>query len=195
MRLELKFLIIALIAAVAALPVALLLQGQAKELKIERSENNNLRLQIETKHKELEQKNLQIEQDKQKQLDLEKQLQTKREAEAKVAATRTQAPDKAPLPSIQGSGNCESYRPIVAQYNWDVSTALAIMRAESGCRPNAVSPTNDHGLMQINKGLAIYGQQIYDPAHNVRVAFENKYLKGGWSHWTVYNTGAYKKYL
>src|SRR3990167_4457593 len=78
---------------------------------------------------------------------------------------------------------CEQYRPLVAQYGWSVSVAMAVMKAESGCNPNAISPTNDHGLFQLNR------IPIYEPAANIRYAYYNKYLKGGWSHWTVCNKG------
>lgn len=78
---------------------------------------------------------------------------------------------------------CERYRPLVEQYGWNVSVAMAVMQAESGCNPNAISPTNDHGLFQLNR------IPIYDPAENVSYAYYNKYLKGGWSHWAVCNRG------
>ncbi len=93
------------------------------------------------------------------------------------------------------TGACSRFSGLFSQYGWDVRTAIAICMAESGGDTNIVSPTDDHGLMQINHGLAIYGSGIYDPATNIRIAFQEKYQKGGWSHWTVYKTGAYLKYL
>lgn len=57
------------------------------------------------------------------------------------------------------------------------------MSKESGCNPNAVGRTNDHGLFQINKGLAIHGKKIYDPEFNVRLAYEGYYKKRGWNPW------------
>lgn len=98
-----------------------------------------------------------------------------------------------PAPVAQG---CEAYRPIIAQYAWDVRTAMAIMRAESGCNPTATSPSAgnydgvpDYGLFQL------HGLQVYDPAENIRLAYTIKYLKGGWKHWSVYNSGKYLSYL
>lgn len=85
--------------------------------------------------------------------------------------------------------SCEQYLPIIRQYEWDHSIAYAIMKAESGCNPNAISPTNDHGLFQL------HGIAEYIPAKNIEIAYKEKYLKGGWKHWTVYKTGTYKKYL
>jgi len=81
------------------------------------------------------------------------------------------------------TGACESYRGLVSKYNWPVDTVLAIMKAESGCNPNAVSPTDDHGLMQL------HGIRIYDPAKNIRYAYYNKYMQGGFSHWVVCTKG------
>ena len=78
---------------------------------------------------------------------------------------------------------CEQYRSEVAKYNWPVNTVLRIMKAESRCNPNAVSPTNDHGLMQL------HGIPIYDPAKNIAYAYNEKYMKGGFSHWTVCTNG------
>jgi hypothetical protein len=79
-------------------------------------------------------------------------------------------------------------------------TAMAIAHAESNLNPNALSPVNsdggkDAGLFQYHWGYELYGDQIFDPVFNSKVAYENKYLKGGWTHWTVYKTGAYLKWL
>ena len=84
---------------------------------------------------------------------------------------------------VVASAGCEQYRAEVSKYGWNVNIALAVMYAESGCNPNAASPTNDHGLMQL------HGIRIYDPAQNIAYAYNNKYLQGGWSHWTVCTKG------
>lgn len=118
-----------------------------------------------------------------------------------LAHLHTKKKPATPAPSAsrkvaQVSPGVEQWRSIVAQYDWPVNIALAIMRCESGGNPTAVSPTNDHGLFQINKGLQIYGEQIYDPAFNVKVAYEKKYkTKQSWNHWTVYKNGCYLQYL
>lgn len=102
-------------------------------------------------------------------------------AKTKRAATQTQ------IPTVRQAVNypigCEQYKPLVAKYSWDINVAMAVMYAESGCNPNAVSSTNDHGLFQL------HGIPIYNPAENVAYAYNNKYLAGGWSHWTVCNVG------
>ena len=81
------------------------------------------------------------------------------------------------------SVGCEKYKPLVAQYSWPVNTVMNIMYAESGCNPNAISSTNDHGLLQL------HAIPIYDPAKNIAYAYYNKYLQGGFSHWTVCTNG------
>jgi len=58
----------------------------------------------------------------------------------------------------------------------------AVITEESDGRKRAVSPTDDHGCFQINKGLAHYGEQIYDPDFNARIAF-NKWTRRGWNPW------------
>ena len=71
------------------------------------------------------------------------------------------------------------------------ATARRIAECESGMNPNAVSPTNDHGLFQINavhRGQfeAVTGapwSSVYDPELNTIYA---RYLYGqqGWGPWT-----------
>lgn len=105
----------------------------------------------------------------------------------------TVAPPPEPIvaerpPEVVAKVGCEAYRELVAQYDWDVNVAVAVMRAESGCNPSAISPVNydglhDHGLFQL------HGIDVYDPAENIRIAYTQKYLKGGWTHWTVCTRG------
>jgi hypothetical protein len=69
--------------------------------------------------------------------------------------------------------------------------ATKIAQCESGLRPNAVSPTNDHGLFQINavhkaEFSRITGQPwsaVYNPVHNTRYA-KVLYDRQGWAPWT-----------
>jgi soluble lytic murein transglycosylase-like protein len=175
-----------------------------KQLQVQ--ENVKLEKQLkqrEFEKKELEKKNQEIQQQKDetdtKNKDLEQQLVTKRETQATLAAAAAApaAPEQqvTQVAAAAPSAGCESYRTLFEAYDWNVTTAMAIMQAESGCNPSAVSPTNDHGLMQINQGLQIYGAGIYDPATNIRIAYTEKYQKGGWGHWSVYNSGSYAKYL
>ena len=91
---------------------------------------------------------------------------------------------------------------MASQYAWDVSIALAVMRAESGCNPDAYNPSNhdgsdDAGLMQINSihvtsGL-IEGQTRFDPAANIRADYAI-YQGSGWGAWDAINNGAYLQF-
>lgn len=80
------------------------------------------------------------------------------------------------------SYNVEQWRPIVAKYPWPVDQAMLTMSRESGGNPRAISKTDDHGLFQIHNGLTNYGQAIYDPETNVRIAY-NMYKARGWKPW------------
>lgn len=193
MKLEHKFLITAVLAIVLAVPIAQAIQHRTHLLKLEKAENSTLHLQLNTTQQELQYKNSQLDQkikddaEKQHQIDdLQKQVQAK--ADAKKAAT---------LASYT-SPQCAAYRGLVAQYDWPVSTAMAVMQAESGCR--AITPDNaaanydgvaDHGLFQL------HGINVTDPAENIRLAYTVKYLGAGrsFSPWVAYNSGAYLRYL
>lgn len=108
----------------------------------------------------------------------------------------------APVAVVLSTG-CETFRPLVSQYDWDVNTALAVMRAESSCRPDAFNGanrngSNDAGLFQVNSihvrsGL-ISDHERFDPTANVKAAYAI-YEGSGWKAWVAYSTGAYKKWL
>lgn len=98
---------------------------------------------------------------------------------------------------------CEAYRDEIAKYDWNVDVAMAIMKAESGCRTTAVG--DDYairGLHAPSCGLfqvrTLQGRpscdQLQNPATNIKWAYA-LYGASGWKPWTVYNIGAYKKYL
>jgi uncharacterized protein YxeA len=192
MKLEHKFLMITLAAIILAVPIALAAGHHANLLKVERTENSTLHLQLDTTKKQLQSNNAQLEQERrtnqqlqQKSDEQEKQLQAK--AAVKAAATV----------AAMTTPNCTAYQGLVAQYDWPVHTAMAIMQAESGCR--AVTPDNaainydgipDYGLFQL------HGINVTDPAENVRIAYEVKYLGAGRSFtpWNTYTSGAYLGY-
>jgi hypothetical protein len=89
-------------------------------------------------------------------------------------------------------------------------TALAIARAESGWRSDAVNAADaappkwgpSIGLFQIRSLVADRGTgrardetRLRDPLFNARSAYS---ISGGgrdWSPWTVFRTGAYRQYL
>lgn len=102
---------------------------------------------------------------------------------------------------VQHKG-CEAYKHLIAQYDWDLQVATAVMRAESGCNPTATNKANrngsvDRGLFQVNsvhKAKVGNLDDLYDPATNIRIAYR-VYLGSGWKAWSVYNSGAYKRFL
>lgn len=97
---------------------------------------------------------------------------------------------------------CVQYRALIAQYDWDLDTALAVCQAESGGRAQAYNPANtdgsdDKGLYQVNSvhvGRLIGDQERFNPAANVAAAYRI-YQGGGWAAWSAFNNGSYKKFL
>lgn len=191
MKLEHKILTVAVCAIVLAVPIAIATQHHTNLLKLERADNVNLHVQLKTKTEELQLKNTQLEQERQKAADQQKQIDDQKKAlEAKATAKAA-----AQLVAYK-TPNCASYRGLVAQYDWDVRTAMAVMQAESGCR--AITPDNaalnfdgisDFGLFQL------HGMDITDPAANVKAAYSVKYKTQGWGAWNAYKSGAYLAYL
>lgn len=126
----------------------------------------------------------------------------------------TPEPDPTPTPTPEpaktaqktvSTGDCEQWRPLVSQYDWDVRTAMAVMQQESTmngipCNNMAINPTDDHtswagcmgsfGLFQIN---CSHGA-VYDPAKNIAIAY-SMWRQSGWSPWSAYTSGEYAKYL
>lgn len=107
-------------------------------------------------------------------------LKQKAELNRQLSARNTavKAVSSPVVAKVAQSGGCEQYRALVAQYNWNVDTALSVMKAESGCNPNAVSPTADHGLMQL------HNRPVYDPAQNIQIAY-TMWASRGWQPWSV----------
>lgn len=85
------------------------------------------------------------------------------------------------------------------QIKW-LDTAIAICRAESGGDPNAVSNTHDYGIWQINRDAhpdlfspGLVG--VVDPVMGTKAAKTVYTAAGGWSPWSTYKSGAYRKHL
>lgn len=85
-------------------------------------------------------------------------------------------------------GDCRTFDTLFRQYAWNAATAEAICQAESGGNPDAVSLTNDYGLMQL------HNEKIFDPAQNIAAAYQ-KYQSQGWTAWTTYRSGIYSRFL
>lgn len=106
-----------------------------------------------------------------------------RQAEVQAAAKTEEIRKAEPVEPVKQEYpvGCEQYRPLVEQYDWSADAAMRVMKEESGCDPNAVSPTDDHGLMQLHK------RPIYDPAENIAVAYElyedGRVGENNWSAW------------
>lgn len=72
-----------------------------------------------------------------------------------------------------------------------LQTAVAVALAESGGNTQAVSPTSDYGLWQINLNAhrQYNQQQMFDPAQNARAMIAISGNGTNWKPWVVYNTG------
>lgn len=114
-------------------------------------------------------------------------------AEEAAAAERakTQVAQATPQtrPQTSSGGGCEQYRSLLSKYfpADQINNAMLTMQKESGCRSNAVSPTDDHGLMQINcryhcSKVGGNVNALYDPETNIKLASQI-YAGRGWTAW------------
>ena len=84
---------------------------------------------------------------------------------------------------------CQPYWEEVTKYDWNATTSIKIMYAESGCNPTAKNMSDNHrtcigsyGLMQIGCGY----DNLIEPTTNIKIAYEEKYkTKIKWNHWPV----------
>jgi hypothetical protein len=92
---------------------------------------------------------------------------------------------------------------LVQTYNWNVDVAHAICMAESGGNITAINTANadgsvDRGLMQVNSIHAdmVNGDlgSLFNPTVNLKIAY-SLYTAHGFTAWSTYNNGAYRKYL
>lgn len=119
-----------------------------------------------------------------------------------------QEPKASTLPVLQQkpttqliNGVCGQYRTIVEQYDWDVNLILAIMKAESGCKPDSINWSDGHngctgsyGLMQLACLHFSEGQDKLDVVTNIAVAYK-VYVGSGLTAWSAYTNGSYLKFL
>lgn len=121
----------------------------------------------------------------------------------KVAAVEAHAsaPSKAAVEAA-GADVCEGFRPLVAKYDWNVDIAMAVMKAESGCRTTAlghnINGTNDAGLFQVNS-IHDATDKRYDIEYNVALAYRiykdrRSWDINGWKAWSVCLNGKVKCY-
>jgi len=95
------------------------------------------------------------------------------------------------------------YESYVNKYEWDKSVARAIMHAESRCNTNAVGDTwviggiyaPSCGLFQVRTLPDRPScEELKNPELNVAWAYR-LYTARGFQPWSVFNSGAYRKYM
>lgn len=94
--------------------------------------------------------------------------------------------------AAQGHYSCSSLEQLWEQAGGSPSHALMaaeIAMAESGGNPNAISPTDDFGLWQINASNGALA--TLNPLQNAKSAIALSNNGTGWGPWTTYTSGAY----
>jgi LysM repeat protein len=92
----------------------------------------------------------------------------------------------------QGQYSCAGLEQLWVQAGGSPGAAVMaadIAMAESGGNPNAISPTNDYGLWQINGSHGSLA--TLNPQANARSAVIVSSNGTNWNPWTTYRTGAY----
>jgi LysM repeat protein len=92
----------------------------------------------------------------------------------------------------QGRYSCSSLESLWEQAGGSPAHALMaaeIARAESSGNPNAISPTDDFGLWQINASNGALA--TLNPYENARSAIILSHDGTNWDPWTTYHIGAY----
>ena len=111
----------------------------------------------------------------------------------------TEAPD--PPEILTG---CALVKAEISKYpEWNIDIMAAIAEAENRtCDPlnHNLSSAEDHGICigsygVLQVGCVHYaGQDVNSLSHNVAIAYE-VWQKQGYSAWTMYNNGIYRKFL
>jgi len=148
---------------------------------------------VDSKIRELEIKVKKLEQTKQLKIEGIKNEAATSSA-INVKPTGTQPVQRIRSANFSG-GEIESY--ILAVFEGDGPTAVAIAKAESGLNPQATNWGDarftgcpSYGIFQINR----CDQNLYNWQFNVNEAHKMFHARGWWP-WTVYKTGIYKQYL
>jgi LysM repeat protein len=92
----------------------------------------------------------------------------------------------------QGQYSCSGLEQLWEQAGGSSGVAVMaaeIAMAESGGNPDAISPTNDYGLWQINGSNGSLA--TLNPLQNARSAITLSNNGANWNPWTTYRTGAY----
>lgn len=90
---------------------------------------------------------------------------------APAAATPAADPVHAYVKKHAGTAKANAYAPIInakaAKYHLPPMLIAKIIKLESNFNPKETSPKDAIGLMQIRKGHAKRGEDLYDPATNI----------------------------
>jgi hypothetical protein len=128
-----------------------------------------------------------------KKIEAEKAEKLAAEAKAKTAQVIVRKTVATSNVQVPGTNACVvAMKQVFPENLWRIG--YAIMRAESGARPNAIGGPNrngtyDYGCWQINNT-----SRALDPLVGAKIALY-KYSRSGWYPWTVYKTGAYLRYF
>lgn len=97
--------------------------------------------------------------------------------------------------TVGTSGNCDSFSREVKKYDWNTTTAMNVISAESSCNPEALNADDQHtgcngsyGLFQIACVHSNNTSELYDPTINIQTAYK-VYTTQGWNAWGVCTDG------
>lgn len=119
-----------------------------------------------------------------------------------VLETPISIPKKDSKQSVDGHSNkdCEAYRPLIEQYDWDVEIAFAVCSAESQGQETAVNWKDNHKVCMGSAGLFQIGcvnapiEEMQIAENNIEKAYQ-LYGERGWQPWGAYTDGRYLNYL
>lgn len=126
----------------------------------------------------------------------QKEVKTPPAASVKVVEP-TPTPVVTPKPVVVNDNACvTAMRQVFPADKWEVGEA--IMRAESGLNPNALSGTGDRGCWQVNQihvDMTSSLEAMFIPAENARLAYSISHQGTDWTGWTTYTSGKYLEFL
>ena len=109
-----------------------------------------------------------------------------------IPTARTAPPQPTAPPSQLSYYDCSALEQLWDSEGGNPSAAVlaaSVAMAESGGNPDAVSPTDDYGLWQINGSWG--SMASLSPDANARAAISISGDGNDWSAWTTYTSGAY----
>ncbi len=92
-----------------------------------------------------------------------------------------------------GATGCQQYKNLIEQYPWPQQTAMTICEMESGGVATASNWKDSHegcngsfGLFQIGCLHGVDREDLYDPATNIKVAYQ-LWKENGFKPWSTYH--------